>query len=122
MKFYPEIILDGKSFSPKLVSEKLGIDLEMANEAEDISPRLKRKWLFGYGIVRAKNDESEGSIEKVINDYVKIKSDSVIEKTIENESFNLIVEALQGNIVVKSRYLQLICENFEEVNIDICNE
>ena len=68
-KYYPEIILIGKKFSPKKVMQMYPVNLEMTNEKGDYN----RKMSFGYAILRPRNNDiTSKSIKNLIDDFKMI--------------------------------------------------
>ena len=72
-KYYPEIILIGKNFSPKKIMQMYPVNLEMTNEKGDYNSRLNRKMSFGYAILRSRNNDiTSKSINNLIDDFKMI--------------------------------------------------
>ncbi|MEE3410228.1 MAG: hypothetical protein VZQ47_04755 [Treponema sp.] len=119
MKIFADIILSGKKFAPEMIMQLTGCVFTKHHKRGDLNPRLNSKEIEGYAVLTCDKDYTEAVIEKVINQY---KSIIAIDKSIsgiENAEFNLCVETLQGSFTISSKYLALINEYFENVNIAV---
>ena len=117
-KYYPEIILIGKNFSPKKIMQMYPVNLEMTNEKGDYNSRLNRKMSFGYAILRSRNNDiTSKSIKKLIDDFKMIIGNDMASIGVEEAQFNLLIGTLQNGVTFFSRDIQEICNIFTEFSI-----
>ena len=118
-KYYPEIILIGKNFSPKKIMQMYPVNLEMTNEKGDYNSRLDRKMSFGYAILRPRNNDiTSKSIKKLIDDFkMIIGNDMASIGGGEEAPFKLLIGTLQNGVTFFSRDIQEICNIFAEFSI-----
>ena len=117
-KYYPEIILIGKNFSPKKIMQMYPVNLEMTNEKGDYNSRLNRKMSFGYAILRPRNNDiTSKSIKNLIDDFKMIIGNDMASIGVEEAQFNLLIGTLQNGVTFFSRDIQQICNIFAEFSI-----
>ena len=117
-KYYPEIILIGKNFSPKKIMQMYPVNLEMTNEKGDYNSRLNRKMSFGYAILRSRNNDiTSKSIKNLIDDFKMIIGNDMASIGVEEAQFNLLIGTLQNGVTFFSRDIQEICNIFTEFSI-----
>ena len=117
-KYYPEIILIGKNFSPKKIMQMYPVNLEMTNEKGDYNGRLDRKMSFGYAILRpCNNDITSKSIKNLIDDFKMIIGNDMASIGGEEAQFKLLIGTLQNGVTFFSRDIQEICNIFAEFSI-----
>lgn len=117
-KYYPEIILIGKKFSPKKIIQMYPVNLEMTNEKGDYNSRLNRKMSFGYAILRPRNNDiTSKSIKNLIDDFKMIIGNDMASIGVEEAQFNLLIGTLQNGVTFFSRDIQEICNIFTEFSI-----
>lgn len=117
-KYYPEIILIGKKFSPKKIMQMYPVNLEMTNEKGDYNSRLNRKMSFGYAILRPRNNDiTSKSIKNLIDDFKMIIGNDMASIGVEEAQFNLLIGTLQNGVTFFSRDIQEICNIFTEFSI-----
>ena len=117
-KYYPEIILIGKKFSPKKIMQMYPVNLEMTNEKGDYNSRLNRKMSFGYAILRPRNNDiTSKSIKNLIDDFKMIIGNDMASIGVEEAQFNLLIGTLQKGVTFFSRDIQQICNIFAEFSI-----
>lgn len=117
-KYYPEIILIGKNFSPKKIMQMYPVNLEMTNEKGDYNSRLNRKMSFGYAILRPRNNDiTSKSIKNLIDDFKMIIGNDMASIGVEEAQFNLLIGTLQNGVTFFSRDIQEICNIFAELSI-----
>ena len=117
-KYYPEIILIEKNFSPKKIMQMYPVNLEMTNEKGDYNSRLNRKMSFGYAILRPRNNDiTSKSIKKLIDDFKMIIGNDMASIGGEEAPFKLLIGTLQNGVTFFSRDIQEICNIFAEFSI-----
>ena len=123
MKYYVDIILQGKKFNPEEVSNTLGINFRKFHKPGDYNKRLNCKEIEGYGILSSNEDlTTEDVIEKTISEYEKIYELGEEKVGIEEKMFHLYVECLQNSFSLKTKYMGKICNYFSEIEITILDE
>lgn len=123
MKYYVDIILQGKEFNPEEVSNILGIKFRKFHRSGDYNKRLKSNEIEGYGILSSREElTTEEVIEKTISEYEEIYKLGEEKLGIEEKMFNLYVECLQNSFSLKTKYMKKICKYFSEIEITILDE
>ena len=118
-KYYPEIVLIGKNFSPQKIMQMYPVNLEMANEKDDYNGRINRKMSFGYAILRPRNNDiTSKSIKSLIDDFkMIIGGNDMASIGVEEAQFNLLIGTLQNGATFFSSDIQEICKMFTEFSI-----
>ena len=123
MKYYVDIILQGKKFNPEEVSNILGIKFRKFHKPGDYNKRLKCNEIEGYGILSSREElTTEDVIEKTISQYEEIYKLGEENLGIEEKMFHLYVECLQNSFSLKTKYMKKICNYFSEIEITILDE
>lgn len=123
MKYYVDIILQGKEFNPEEVSNILGIKFRKFHKSGDYNERLKCNEIEGYGILSSREElTTEDVIEKTISEYEEIYKLGEEKLGIEEKMFHLYVECLQNSFSLKTKYMKKICKYFSEIEITILDE
>lgn len=123
MKYYVDIILQGKEFNPEEVSNILGIKFRKFHRSCDYNKRLKSNEIEGYGILSSREElTTEEVIEKTISEYEEIYKLGEEKLGIEEKMFHLYVECLQNSFSLKTKYMKKICKYFSEIEITILDE
>lgn len=123
MKYYVDIILQGKEFNPEEVSNILGIKFRKFHRSGDYNKRLKSNEIEGYGILSSREElTTEEVIEKTISEYEEIYKLGEEKLGIEEKMFHLCVECLQNSFSLKTKYMKKICKYFSEIEITILDE
>lgn len=123
MKYYVDIILQGKEFNPEEVSNILGIKFRKFHRSGDYNKRLKSNEIEGYGILSSREElTTEEVIEKTISEYEEIYKLGEEKLGIEEKMFHLYVECLQNSFSLKTKYMKKICKYFSEIEITILDE
>ena len=77
MKYYVDIILQGKEFNPEEVSNILGIKFRKFHKSGDYNERLKCNEIEGYGILSSREELTTEE-----------------ERMVSNSSFSLVFNSL----------------------------
>lgn len=123
-EFYPEIVLEGKFFSPHALVEKFGVYVERENEPGDYNKRLHKPNQSGYCILRpGKNiNGTESAIPYLLEQYEKIYMDGLKNNGIEETTFYLIVSSLQLRTSIPCIHLKKIIKYFKYINISMTSD
>ncbi|MBP3449053.1 MAG: hypothetical protein J6K22_01160 [Spirochaetaceae bacterium] len=123
MKYFVDIILQGKKFNPEEVSSILGINFRKFHKSGDYNKRLHCNEIEGYGILSSREElTTEDVIDKTIFEYEKIYKLGEENLGIERKIFHLYVECLQNSFSLKTKYIKKICNYFSEMEITILEE
>jgi hypothetical protein len=118
-KFYPEILLSGKHFSPKKLVADFRFSVDKVHERGDCNAEFTGWLSDGSCAMRPSRDIDglESSVDHLLKQYAQLHSAGLKKYGIDTTAFYLNVAGEQERDSLSSTYLAKICRFFDDVNV-----